>query len=90
MEKPYNQNFENHGRVVTGYHKVALSIFALNFFWAIYRLVRSFSSDSIYARLDSLLALLLARSCWRWPCSCCSSTPGSSLSRCRIASSAWR
>src|SRR5713226_8896567 len=60
MEKPYNQNFENHARVVTGYHKVALSIFALNFFWAIYRLVRSFSGDSIFARLDSVLALLLA------------------------------
>ncbi|MFY9585788.1 MAG: DUF6526 family protein [Candidatus Acidiferrales bacterium] len=60
MEKPYSQNFENHARVVTGFHKVALPIFALNFFWAIYRLVRSFSSDSVFARLDSVLALLLA------------------------------
>src|SRR5712692_9355626 len=60
MEKPYNQNFENHARVVTGFHKVALPIFALNFFWAIYRLVHSFSADSIYPRVDAFLALLLA------------------------------
>jgi len=60
MEKPYNQSIENHARVVTGFHRVALPILALNFFWAIYRLVRSFSADSIYARLDSFFALLLA------------------------------
>ncbi len=60
MEKPYNQNFGNHARLVTGFHKVALPIFALNFFWSIYRVMRSFSGDSIFARLDAFLVLLLA------------------------------
>ncbi len=60
MEKPYNQNFNNHVRLVTGFHKVALPIFALNFFWSVYRVARSFSDDSVFARLDAVLALLLA------------------------------
>ncbi len=60
MEKPYNQNFENHVRVVTGYQKVALPIFALNLLWAGYRVARSFSGDSAFARADAALSFLLA------------------------------
>ncbi len=59
MEKPYSQNFENHARIITGYHKVAFSILALNLFWSVYRLVPSFSND-VFARLDSIMSLLLA------------------------------
>jgi len=60
MEKPYNQSFENHVRIVPPYHQVALPIFALNVFWSLYRVVRAFLSDSIFVRVDSIAWFLVA------------------------------
>lgn len=60
MEKPYNQNFSNHVRIVPLYHLVALPIFALNVLWSLYRVVRSFGSNSLYTRVNSVVWFLLA------------------------------
>ena len=59
MEKPYNQNFENHGRVITAYHRVAFPIFALNLLWSLYRAVRSFSVESVLSLLLAAAFLIL-------------------------------
>jgi len=60
MEKPYNQNLSNHGRIRFGYHRLALLFFTLNFAWAIYRVKRAFSAHSAYERADASILLLLA------------------------------
>lgn len=60
MEKPYNQTFENHARVIAGYHKVAFSIFAANLLWSVYRVVRYVSRESVFLRLDAVISLFLA------------------------------
>ncbi len=60
MEKPYNQNFSNHVRIVPLYHQVALPIFALNLLWSVYRVLRAFSTPSRFARADSIALLLVA------------------------------
>ena len=59
MEKPYNQTFENHRRVVPGYHFFVLPIFALNLGWSLYRLGRSFSSESVLSVLLATAFILL-------------------------------
>ncbi len=60
MEKPYNQSFENHVRVVLLYHQVALPILALNVFWSLYRVVRAFLTGSVFARADAIVWFLVA------------------------------
>lgn len=60
MEKPYNQNFSNHVRIVPLYHLAALPIFALNVLWSLYGVVRAFSSNSLYTRVNSIVWFLLA------------------------------
>jgi hypothetical protein len=54
MSRP--QNFENHVRVIPGYHMVTFGIFAINLIWCIYRTVRAFSVQSLffYARVFAL------------------------------------
>jgi len=59
MEKRYPQTFENHRRVVPGYHFVVWPIFALNLAWSLYRLRRSFSVDSVLAVLLAGALILL-------------------------------
>lgn len=59
MEKPYHQTFENHGRVVPGYHLVVLPIFTINLGWSLYRLGRSFSAESVLAVLLAAAFILL-------------------------------
>jgi hypothetical protein len=49
MSQP--QNFENHVRVVPGYHMVTFGIFAVNLIWCIYRTVRAFSVQSVMSLL---------------------------------------
>ena len=59
MEKPYNQNFENHGRVVPGYHYVTFGILAINFLWSAYRAVRAFSMETVIALLLAVAFILM-------------------------------
>ncbi len=59
MEKPYNQSFENHSRIVTGYHRIAFLIFALNVIWSLYRLVRAFSIETAMNALVAIGLVLL-------------------------------
>ncbi|MFY9530346.1 MAG: DUF6526 family protein [Candidatus Acidiferrales bacterium] len=54
------QNFENHVRTVPGFHFVVLGIFALNLIWSIYRLIRSFSAESVISLLLAVAFLLFA------------------------------
>ncbi len=60
MEKPYNQDFSNHGRIVFGYHRLAFLFFTLNLAWSIYRVKRAFSTHSRFERVDAIVLLLLA------------------------------
>lgn len=53
------QNFENHARIVPGFHFVALGIFAINLIWSIYRVIRFFSAESALALLLAVAFLLL-------------------------------
>ncbi len=59
MEKPYNQSFENHSRMITGYHRLVLPIFTLNLIWSLYRLGRSFSVESVMNVLVAVALILL-------------------------------
>ena len=54
------QNFENHVRIVPGYHYVTLGIFGLNLIWSIYRVVRRFSAESVIALLLAVAFVLAA------------------------------
>lgn len=70
MERPYNQNFENHGRIVFVYHRVLFLILGVNLAWCVYRLAKNFSVDeavqvllavglvilTLYARIFALQA----------------------------------
>jgi len=56
MEKPYNQSFENHARLVPGFHYVTFGLLALNFLAAGYRVFRG---PSIGAALGLGLAIAL-------------------------------
>lgn len=60
MEKPYNQNFRNHSRLVPGFHGLALPIFVLNLLWAIYRVVHLWPAPSRFMRWDGVIHLLSA------------------------------
>jgi len=53
MEKPYNQSFQNHSRIVPAFHYVAFPIFTLNLIWSLYRLRHGFT-------LDAAMGVLLA------------------------------
>jgi dolichyl-phosphate-mannose--protein O-mannosyl transferase len=54
------QNFQNHAKIVPGFHYVTLGIFAINLFWSLYRVVRSFSAESVIALLLAVAFLLTA------------------------------
>jgi hypothetical protein len=61
---PQPQNFENHAKFVPGFHIVTLGIFAINFFWSIYRVFHAFSAESVISLLLAvgfILAALYAR-----------------------------
>jgi Family of unknown function (DUF6526) len=54
------QNFENHTKLVPGFHFVVLGIFAINLFWSIYRIVHAFSAESAISLLLAVAFILLA------------------------------
>ncbi len=59
MEKPYQQNFEHHARIVPAYHYGVFGIFILNLAYAIYRVYRSFSAGSVLSLLLAVAFLLV-------------------------------
>ncbi len=54
------QSYESHVRLVPAYHFGVLGIFALNFVWSLYRLVRAFSVESVVSVLLAIAFLLLS------------------------------
>ena len=57
MAEPTPQTYQNHTRWVTGFHFVTLPILALNLVWNLYRLITSFSFETV---VGLLLAFALA------------------------------
>jgi hypothetical protein len=54
------QSFENHTKLVPPFHFFVLPVLAFNVVWSIYRLVHSFSADSVVALLVALALVTLA------------------------------
>lgn len=59
MEKPYNQSFENHARLVPGFHFVTFGILAINFLWSVYRAIRGVSAGSLISVALAVALILL-------------------------------
>jgi len=59
MEKPYNQSFENHARIVPGYHYVTFGILAINLIWSVWRAIRGFSFDALLSAAMAVALVLL-------------------------------
>lgn len=53
------QDYENHVRVVPGYHYIAFGIFTINLLWSLYRVIRSFSAESVISLVLAVGLLLL-------------------------------
>ena len=47
MAEPMPQTYQNHTRWVPGFHFLAMPILALNLVWSLYRLVTSFSFETV-------------------------------------------
>ena len=41
MEKPYNQSFEKHARIVPGFHFLTFGLLLVNFLWNAYRAIQA-------------------------------------------------
>ena len=64
MAEPMPQTYQNHTRWVPGYHFLTMPILALNLGWSIYRLVTSFSFETVVGALLAVaitLGILFAR-----------------------------
>jgi hypothetical protein len=59
MAQKSPQTFENHARVIPAYHYVALPLFVINFFYALYTTVTAFSWGNLVAFGVSLALILL-------------------------------
>ena len=57
MAEPTPQTYQNHTRWVPGYHFLTMPILALNLVWNLYRLVTSFSFETV---VGVLLAVAIA------------------------------
>ena len=55
-----SQNFENHVRRVPAFHFFALPVLLINFIWAVYRLIKSFSADAVIATLLAAALIVVA------------------------------
>src|SRR5262245_3997617 len=53
------QTLKNHGRVVPIYHMGVFFPFAVNFFWALYRLFRDANLESVVGLLVAVALLLM-------------------------------
>lgn len=54
-----SQTYENHARIVPGYHMGAFGIFALNFLWSLYRAATVRTGDALMSLLVAVGLLLL-------------------------------
>ncbi len=54
------QNFENHARIVPGYHYGVHGILAANLLWSIYQAIRAFSAAAVISLLLAVGLILLA------------------------------
>ena len=59
MEKPYNQSFENHTRIVPGFHYVTFGILATNLIWSLKNVVRGFSTATLISAALAVALVLL-------------------------------
>ncbi|OFW36214.1 MAG: hypothetical protein A3J28_06575 [Acidobacteria bacterium RIFCSPLOWO2_12_FULL_60_22] len=59
MAQTTPQTYANHTRIVPAYHMVAFPILAINLLWSGYKVVRSFSGDSVVALLVAAALLLI-------------------------------
>lgn len=60
MEKPYNQSFEQHTRIVPGFHYLTLGILAVNLIWTWGVAIRNFSWGALVGAALALALALLA------------------------------
>lgn len=58
MEKPYNQSFENHARLVPGFHYVTFFLLAINLIYSIVHVVRAPFYWGALVSVASALALV--------------------------------
>jgi hypothetical protein len=54
------QNFENHAKLVPGFHVAVLGIFTINLGWSLYRVAHTFSAESVISLLLAIALMLLA------------------------------
>jgi hypothetical protein len=54
------QNFENHAKIVPGFHVAVLGIFTINLGWSLYRVAHTFSAESVISLLLAIAFILLA------------------------------
>lgn len=54
------QSFENHARMVPGFHFFAMPILLINVLWSLYRMIRGFSGQSAFGFAVALALLLVA------------------------------
>lgn len=59
MDKPHGQSFENHARLVPGFHFVTFGILVLNLAGAVYRLIRAFSGEALLGAALAFALILL-------------------------------
>lgn len=59
MDKPHRQSFENHARLVPGFHFVTFGILVLNLAGAVYRLIRAFSGEALLGAALAFALILL-------------------------------
>lgn len=59
MERPYEQTYKNHARIIPTYHGVTFGIFAINLLWSLYRAATGFSWESLLSVLLAVAFLFL-------------------------------
>ena len=59
MAQTTPQTYANHTRIVPAYHMGAFPILVINLLWSGYKVVRSFSGDSVVALLVAVALLLI-------------------------------
>ena len=59
MAQTTPQTYANHTRIVPAYHMGVFPILAINLLWSGYKVVRSFSGDSVVALLVAVALLLI-------------------------------
>jgi hypothetical protein len=59
MAEPKVQTFENHTRIVPGFHVVTFALLVINAIWSIYRMATAFSMETLVGLLVAAALLLL-------------------------------